>query len=93
MVRHLKGMSDRHHAEEETSIQRFTGKVILITGAAEGMSRAIALAFAKEGAIVVPTAVIAELLPKTAKEVSELSGQPVPHIYTDARSASSIPCS
>ena len=64
MVRHLKGMSDRHHAEEETSIQRFTGKVILITGAAEGMSRAIALAFAKEGAILVPTYVNARVAGK-----------------------------
>ena len=36
-------------------MQRFIDKVILITGAAEGMSRAIALAFAKEDAIVVPT--------------------------------------
>lgn len=41
------------------------------------MGRAIALAFAKEGAIIVPTAVIAELLAKTAKDVSELSGRPV----------------
>jgi len=77
MVRYLKGMSDHYPAEEETSIQRFIDKVIRITGAAEGMSRAIALAFAKEGAIVVPTDVNAELLAKTAKEVSELSGRPV----------------
>jgi len=58
-------------------MQRFIDKVVLITGAAEGMGRAIALAFAKEGAIVVPTDVNAELLAKTAKEVSELSGRPV----------------
>jgi len=36
-------------------MQRFIDKVIPITGAAEGMSRAIALAFAKEGAILVLT--------------------------------------
>jgi len=58
-------------------MQRFIDKVVLITGAAEGMGRAIALAFAKEGVIVVPTDVNAELLAKTAKEVSELSGRPV----------------
>jgi hypothetical protein len=55
MVRYLKGMSDRHPAEEETAMPRFIDKVILITGAAERMSRDIALAFAKEGAIVVLT--------------------------------------
>ena len=58
-------------------MQRFIDKVVLITGSAEGMGRAITLAFAKEGAIVVPTDVNAELLAKTAKEVSELSGRPV----------------
>ena len=36
-------------------MQRFIDKVILITGAAERMSRDIALAFAKEGAIIVLT--------------------------------------
>jgi len=30
-------MSDRHPAEEETTMQRFIDKVILITRAAEGM--------------------------------------------------------
>ena len=37
MVRYLKGMPDRHPAKEETTIQRFIDKVVLITGAAEGM--------------------------------------------------------
>jgi NAD(P)-dependent dehydrogenase (short-subunit alcohol dehydrogenase family) len=69
-------MSDRHPAEEETTRQRFIDKVV-ITGSAEGMGRAIALAFAKEGAIVVPTDVNAKFLAKTAKEVSGLSGRPV----------------
>jgi NAD(P)-dependent dehydrogenase (short-subunit alcohol dehydrogenase family) len=77
MVRYLKGVSDRHPAAEETTMQRFIDKVILIAGAAEGVGRAIALAFAKEGAIIVPTDVNAELLTKTAKEASQLSGRPV----------------
>jgi NAD(P)-dependent dehydrogenase (short-subunit alcohol dehydrogenase family) len=58
-------------------MQRFINKVILITGAAEGLGCAIALAFAKEGAIIAPTNVNAELLAKTTKGVSELSGRPV----------------
>ena len=37
MVRYLTGMPDRHPAKEETTIQRFIDKVVLITGAAEGM--------------------------------------------------------
>jgi len=40
MVRYLKGMSDRHLAEEETATQRFIDKVVLITGSAEGMGHA-----------------------------------------------------
>jgi hypothetical protein len=34
MVRYLKDMPARHPAEEETAMQRFIDKVILITGAA-----------------------------------------------------------
>jgi hypothetical protein len=32
-------MSARHPAEEETAMQRFIDKVILITGAVEGMGQ------------------------------------------------------
>jgi NAD(P)-dependent dehydrogenase (short-subunit alcohol dehydrogenase family) len=62
---------------EGNEMQRFTDKVILITGAAEGMGRAITLAFAGEGAIVAATDSNTKLLEKTAKEASELSGRPV----------------
>ena len=58
-------------------MQRFIDKVVLITGSAEGMGRAITLAFAREGAIVVATDINTKLLAKTAKEASELSGRPV----------------
>jgi len=58
-------------------MQRFTDKLVLITGAGEGMGRAITLAFAREGAIVVPTDINEKLLAETAKQASEQSGRPV----------------
>ena len=58
-------------------MQRFADKVVLTTGSAEGMGRAITLAFAREGAIVAATDISREVLAKTAKEASELSGRPV----------------
>jgi meso-butanediol dehydrogenase / (S,S)-butanediol dehydrogenase / diacetyl reductase len=62
---------------EGNEMKRFKNKVVLITGTAEGMGRAITLAFAREGAIVVPTDINTKLLAKTAKEASKLSGRPV----------------
>jgi len=64
-------------------MQRFTDKVVLITGAGTGMGRAITLAFAREGAIVVPTDVNTELLTQTAKDAGELSGIPVKWFKVD----------
>jgi len=58
-------------------MQRFADKVVLTTGSAEGMGRAITLAFAREGAIIVATDINTKLLAKTAKEASELSGRPL----------------
>jgi len=66
-------------------MQRFTDKIVLITGCAEGMGRAITLAFAQEGATVIPTDINTELLAKTAKEASELSGHPVEWFKLDVR--------
>ena len=64
-------------------MKRFKDKVVLITGTAEGMGRAITLAFAREGAIVVPTDINTKLLAKTAKEASKLSGRPVDRFKMD----------
>lgn len=64
-------------------MKRFKNKVVLITGTAEGMGRAITLAFAREGAIVVPTDINTKLLAKTAKEASKLSSRPVDSFKMD----------
>jgi NAD(P)-dependent dehydrogenase (short-subunit alcohol dehydrogenase family) len=71
---------------EENDVKRFADKVVFLTGTAEGIGRAITLAFAGEGAIVVPTDINAEKLAQTAKEASELSGRPVDWYKMDVRS-------
>lgn len=49
---------------------RFEGKRVLVTGAAQGIGRAISTAFADEGATVVLTDLNAEGVAKTADEIS-----------------------
>ncbi len=50
----------------------FTGGVALVTGAASGIGRATALAFAREGADLVLTDINAELGKKTAQEIESM---------------------
>jgi NAD(P)-dependent dehydrogenase (short-subunit alcohol dehydrogenase family) len=54
-------------------MKRFEGKVVLVTGAGSerGIGRATALAFAKEGARVVVTDVVAEGVERVAAELNE----------------------
>ncbi len=52
---------------DEDANMRLKDKIALITGAGEGIGRAIALSFAKEGAKII----IADINPKNAKKVSE----------------------
>ena len=50
---------------------RFRGKVVVVTGAAQGQGRESALAFAREGADVVVTDILEEGLAETVRLVEE----------------------
>src|SRR2546430_13276070 len=52
----------------------FTGKVAFVTGAASGIGRAAALAFARQGASVVVTDVSEQGNQETARIIEELGG-------------------
>ncbi|MDP9846599.1 SDR family NAD(P)-dependent oxidoreductase [Streptosporangium lutulentum] len=54
---------------------RFTGKVVLVTGGGSGIGRAIALAFAREGAAVAVAGRSAEPLAQTVKLVESEGGR------------------
>lgn len=54
--------------------QRFTNKIIIVTGAASGIGRAIALRFGQEGAQVVVNDVSAEGAEATAQTIRERGG-------------------
>jgi 3-oxoacyl-[acyl-carrier protein] reductase len=54
--------------------QHFTGKVVVVTGASRGIGKAIALAFAKEGAQTVIAASSAERVADAAKTVGQAGG-------------------
>ncbi len=55
--------------------KRLHGKVSLVTGAGQGIGRAIALAFSKEGAIVFVNDIKPDIASATAKEIQSSGGQ------------------
>jgi meso-butanediol dehydrogenase/(S,S)-butanediol dehydrogenase/diacetyl reductase len=61
---------------------RLEGKVAIVTGAAQGIGKGIALAFAREGAKVVAVDLNVEGLQATVKELEALGGKCVP-VKTD----------
>jgi len=63
------------------------GKVVLVTGASQGIGKAIAEAFAAEGSKVAITARGADELQKTVREISERSGAEVISVAADASKA------
>jgi 3-oxoacyl-[acyl-carrier protein] reductase len=55
--------------------ERFVGKVAIVTGAAQGMGKQVALDLTSEGARVVICDILSDLLEETRKEIKELGGE------------------
>jgi NAD(P)-dependent dehydrogenase (short-subunit alcohol dehydrogenase family) len=69
--------------------QRFTGKVVVITGAGKGLGRAAALAFAHEGGSVVIGDVNEAEATETVKQIANAGGQAVA-VKCDVRRAEGV---
>jgi meso-butanediol dehydrogenase / (S,S)-butanediol dehydrogenase / diacetyl reductase len=69
----------------ESIQQRFTGRAAVITGAASGIGRAVALRLASEGARVLAVDINAEGLAETAESGKDLSGEIVMRVADLAR--------
>ncbi len=71
-------------------MKRFDGRVVLVTGAARGLGRGIAAAFAVEGAHLVLCDVNGELLQDTADELREAAAGSVIAQTCDVSSATAV---
>jgi len=58
--------------------KKFAGKVVMVTGASQGIGRAIALAFARHGAILVLAARSPDGLQAVEREVRALGAEGSP---------------
>ena len=67
--------------------QRFEGKVAIVTGAGQGLGKAVALRLAREGAEVVAAEINDETAAQTAQEVESLGGRALAHRIDVARPA------
>ena len=68
----------------------FTGKTALVTGGGSGLGRAIALAFAAEGASVVVSGRTAETLDETVQLIASQGGRAVAVVADSARAADAV---
>ena len=50
---------------------KLKGKIALVTGAAQGIGKAVAVALAKEGADIIVSDIMEDVAEKTAKEIAE----------------------
>lgn len=73
---------------ERNSMSRFEDKVVIVTGAAQGIGEAYAKALAAEGASVVVADVNAESGEKVAAAINEVGGRAI-FVHTDVSSAES----
>src|SRR5512144_2665156 len=81
MTRASTHLAPQHHApqhpapqKESTSVSRFTGKVAVITGAAQGIGAATAQRLAEEGAAVAVVDLTAERAQGTADAITAKGG-------------------
>lgn len=71
-------------------MKEFEGKLCVVTGAARGIGKAVAVKFAEKGAGVAMLDINRELLAVSAGEVAERYGVKTWPVYVDASSTDSI---
>jgi NAD(P)-dependent dehydrogenase (short-subunit alcohol dehydrogenase family) len=77
------------HHWKENPMKSFENRVVLVTGASRGIGRAIALAFAREGARLVLAARSAERLTQVHNEIHDLGAEAIA-VPTDVTSPAAV---